>query len=88
MAKSLEKIQQGTTDILYDKLTAPLLYLSSEEAGWEGLIAHAFHEPMEMEGWFSPPPSHDIALVLFQGGAMHMERRPINGSWKALSVHQ
>jgi AraC family transcriptional regulator len=88
MAKSLEKIQQGAIDVFYEKLTAPLLYLSSEEAGWEGLTAHAFHEPMEMEGWFSPPPSRDIALVLFQGGAMHMEQRPINGSWKALRVHQ
>lgn len=88
MAKSLEKILPGTTDVLYDRLTVPLLYLSSEEVGWEGLSAHAFHEPMEMEGWFSPPPSRDISLVLFQGGAMHMERRPVNGSWKALSVHQ
>jgi AraC family transcriptional regulator len=88
MAKSLEKIQQGATDVLYERLTAPLLYLSSEEVGWEGLIAHAFHEPMEMEGWLSPPPSRDISLVLFQGGAMHMEQRPINGSWKALRVHQ
>ncbi len=83
-----QKIQFGASDISYDRLTAPLLYLSSEEAGWEGLIAHAFHEPMEMETLLSPPPSRDISLVLFQGGAMHMERRPINGSWQALSVHQ
>ncbi len=27
------------------QLTAPLLYLSSTEAGWEGLVAQAFYEP-------------------------------------------
>ena len=36
---------------LRERLTAPLLFLSSEEAGWDGLLVRAYHEPMELEGW-------------------------------------
>src|SRR6266852_692940 len=38
---------------LKDTPASPLLYLSSSEAGWEGLAAQAFHEPMELYGWSS-----------------------------------
>jgi len=68
-------------------LTTPLLSLSSEEAGWEDLVVQAFHEPMELEGLMRPATS-DITLILFTGGAMHLEQRHPNGRWKALSLHQ
>ncbi len=65
----------------------PLLSLSSKEAGWEGLVAQVFHEPMDLEGWMVPATS-DILLILFTGGAMHMEQREANGPWKAFVVRQ
>lgn len=64
-----------------EKLTEPLLYLSSVTAGWEGLLVEAFHEPPELESWISPA-SQDVALVLFAGGTMHMAQRQINGPWQ------
>jgi AraC family transcriptional regulator len=71
---------------LQEDLAAPLLYLSSAEAGWEGLVAEAFHEPKELEGWISPAMP-DISLVLFAGGAMHIERRQAGGSWRGADIH-
>jgi AraC family transcriptional regulator len=65
---------------------SPLLSLSSSDAGWEGLLAQAFHEPMEMEGWITPALS-DISLVLFAGGVMRLEQRHANGPWKARYLH-
>jgi AraC family transcriptional regulator len=78
--KTWQSVPPGT-------LTTPLLYLSSEEAGWEDLVVQAFHEPMELEGWMRPATS-DITLILFTGGAMHLEQRHPRGPWKALCLHQ
>lgn len=67
-------------------LTEPLLSLSSIPLGWDGLIVQAFHEPAELEGWriqATPEPS----LVLFTGGAMHIERKLAEGSWKGGDIH-
>ena len=64
-----------------NELSVPHLFLSSEEIGWEGLVAEAFHEPMELEGWISPSLP-DLSLVLLSGGAMYMERRSLNGPWR------
>ncbi len=64
-----------------------MLFLSSEGAGWEDLVVCAYHEPMEMEGWVDPVVP-DIALVLLARGAMLMEHRRVNGSWKALPIRQ
>ncbi len=69
------------------KPAAPLLYLSSADAGWDGLVAQAFHEPMELEGWMTPALP-DISLILFTGGAMRMEQRRAPGPWEALHLHQ
>src|SRR5215472_4967278 len=69
------------------KLSAPLLYLSSADAGWEGLTVQAFHEPMELEGWMSPA-TRDISLILFNGGTMRIEQRHINGPWQTACIHQ
>ncbi|GCE07272.1 AraC family transcriptional regulator [Dictyobacter aurantiacus] len=77
----------GSYTTIYDRLTAPLLYLSSEEAGWQGLVARAFHEPTQLEGWMAQDIP-DISLVLFSGGTMHIEQRPINGPWKSQYIHQ
>jgi AraC family transcriptional regulator len=79
--------EQELLQALNNKSTPPILYLSSEDAGWEGLIAQAFHEPMELEGWFTAA-TPGISLVLFNGGTMRIEQRPINGPWKALNIHQ
>ncbi len=85
MNEQLAVSQQVSTRTLEDKPVSPLLYLSSSQAGWEGLVAQAFHEPMELEGWISPAMS-DISLILFTGGAMRMAQRRANGPWKALYV--
>lgn len=66
-----------------DEPTPPILFLSSEKMGWDGLVARAYHEPMQFEGGIaSDPDMSHIPLVLFAGGAMYMEWRPVNGSWK------
>lgn len=67
--------------------TAPLLFLSSEAIGWAGLVARAYHEPMEMETWMAPALP-DTALVLVTHGAMRMEQRRMNGPWQAMHVRQ
>src|SRR5690242_8488775 len=87
MAEQLAYSQQISMGALKNRPVPPLLYLSSENAGWEGLIAQAFHEPMELEGWMATP-TPDISLILFTGGAMRMEQRPADGPWKASSLHQ
>jgi len=87
MAEQWAGSQQVSTRPYKDKPASPRLYLSSVEAGWEGLVAQAFHEPMELEGWMTPA-TDDIALILFSGGALCMEQQRANGSWKALYMHQ
>ena len=66
-----------------DEPVAPVLFLSSEKIGWEGLVARAYHEPAEFEGFLAPDTDMPhIPLVLLMGGAMYMERRPVNGAWR------
>lgn len=60
----------------------PLLYLSSTDAGWEGLVAQAFYEPATLEGWVTGAVS-DISLILFAGGSMRIEQRHAQASWQA-----
>ncbi len=67
-------------------LTEPLLTLSSIPLGWDGLTVEAFHEPDELESWkiaATPEPS----LVLFIGGAMHIESKQGAGSWAGGDIH-
>lgn len=64
---------------------APVLLASSEEAGWEGLVMKAFHEPMRLENWIDPPGS-DIGLMLVVGGSMEIEQRPVNGRWQKMTA--
>lgn len=72
---------------IQDRLTAPLLFLSSEDAGWEGLLVRAYHEPMELEGWFAPVVP-EIGLVLLTSGKMLIEQLHSNGSWRGLPLSQ
>jgi AraC family transcriptional regulator len=87
MTEPLAVSQQISTRALKYKPASPLLYLCSAEAGWEELVAQAFHEPMEFEGWMTPAMP-DISLILFTGGAMRLEQRHVNGPWKALYLRQ
>ncbi len=70
-----------------DRLTVPRLYLSSTDAGWDGLAAQAVIEPNELEGWQTPIVSA-VSLVLFRGSGMRIESRHANGPWSAVSVHE
>ncbi|HEU5199468.1 MAG TPA: AraC family transcriptional regulator [Ktedonobacterales bacterium] len=86
MSKPLAVAQQRALHAPTEDLTTPLLYLSSAGAGWEGLVAQAFHEPKELEGWIESARS-DISLVLFAGGTMHIERRQAGGPWRGADIH-
>lgn len=59
----------------------PRLLASSEEAGWEGVEVRVFHEPSQLEEW-NDPGSMDTSLALVARGSLHLEQRPVNGSWK------
>lgn len=87
MTEQLALSQQAALNVLKNTDATPLLYLSSADAGWEGLEAEAFREPAQLEGWMTPERS-DIALILLTGGAMRVEQRHTQGPWKAFSLHQ
>jgi AraC family transcriptional regulator len=87
MTEPLVVSQQASASAPGDTLTSPLLYLSSEEAGWEDLVVQAFHEPMEIESW-RRPATPNITLILFTGGPMRLEQRHMHGPWKARYIHQ
>ncbi len=70
---------------LADRLDAPLLYLSSRPAGWEGLEAEAFLEPTQLQGW-RPPSTSDLTLILFDGGPLQLEQHYENGPTTTLVV--
>lgn len=79
--------RQAAASVLQSELTSPTLFLSSEGVGWDDLVVRAYHEPREIEGWVDPVVP-DTSLVLLTRGAMLMEQRHVNGSWKSLSVRQ
>ena len=64
-----------------------LPYLSSAEAGWDGLLAQAFHELREMEGYILPGET-DISLTLITGGEMQWEVREVHAhsSWETVHL--
>jgi AraC family transcriptional regulator len=78
--------QQPPTRAFTDQLTSPFLYLSSTEAGWEGLVAQAFYEPLEYEPMeradLVTPAPRDISLILFTGGTMSMALHYPDGPWQ------
>jgi len=87
MAEQLPVLQQTSVGESKNTSASPLLYLSSADAGWKGLVAQAFHEPRELEGWITTP-APDISLVLFAGGVMRIEQRQAHGSWKSQNLRQ
>lgn len=72
---------------LHERLTAPLLFLSSAEADWDDLLVRAYHEPTQLEGWLSPPVPQ-IALILLTSGQMLLEQQQANGIWRGFSMRQ
>src|SRR6185437_416816 len=82
MTEPLAAAPQTTPPAPRRALDVPLLYLSSEDAGWEGLLAQAFYEPMELEGWMATDQP-EVSLILFAGGSMSLEQRQPRGLWKA-----
>jgi AraC family transcriptional regulator len=66
---------------------APIRYLSSDGLGWDSLLAEAFYEPPALEGWLAPDTS-DISLILFSGGALQIDQRPLNGSWRTARLDE
>ena len=83
MTENLAVSQRISLKAPSDESASPILFLSSEEIGWDGLVARAYHEPMQFEGVIESATSiPHIPLVLFAGGAMYLEQRPVNGSWK------
>lgn len=78
---------QAESRPLTETLDAPLLYLSSKQAGWEGLVAEAFLEPTQLQGWKSPA-APDITLMLFAGGPLHVDRRYEGGPRTTLVMHE
>ena len=70
-----------------EDLAVPQLFLSSKEAGWEGLQVSAYHEPMEFEGGGSPVVP-EIILVLMTRGQMLIEYQRANGTWQGFPLRQ
>jgi AraC family transcriptional regulator len=64
----------------------PKLLVSSEEAGWEGIVVRAYHEPAALE-WVASG-THDSSLVLIARGTLHLEQRPVNAPWSGQTLHQ
>jgi AraC family transcriptional regulator len=87
MAEQLSISQNISIPSLEGAPTAPVLYLSSEEIGWEGLVVDAFHEPAEYE-WGIVPAVPFTSLVLVTSGAMRMGLRGIHGIWRELDIRQ
>jgi AraC family transcriptional regulator len=68
---------------LNNDLSAPLLFLSSDDA-WDDLRLLAYDEPMQMDGWIDPV-TPDISLMLMLRGTMLLETNKIliarQGDW-------
>lgn len=60
--------------------------LSSTHAGWEGLSVQVFDEPDELES-LHVPSTGDLALGMYLGGTIHVERREGQGSWHGRDMY-
>lgn len=69
-----------------DASSLPKLLASSEEAGWEGIVVRAYHEPAAFE-WIDSG-ARESSLVLIARGVLHLEQRPVNGPWSRYNLHQ
>ncbi|QBD75753.1 AraC family transcriptional regulator [Ktedonosporobacter rubrisoli] len=86
MPEKLPISQEGATKASDNAPPLPKLLASSQELGWEGIAVQAYHEPAELE--WSGPGSPDSSLILVARGSLHMEHRPVNGSWSGKSFYQ
>jgi AraC family transcriptional regulator len=68
-------------------LTAPLLFLSSDNAGWDDIVIRAYHEPMALDGWIESV-TPDTTLLLMTRGSMLIEQRRRGGDWSQLPLRQ
>lgn len=87
MAEQLSISQNISIPPLEGGPASPVLYLSSEEIGWEGLVVQAFHEPEEYESGIVPAVPF-TSLALITSGAMRMGLRGLHSSWSELDVRQ
>jgi AraC family transcriptional regulator len=87
MAKNLVVSQPTSVGEVSDEPASPLLLLSSEETGWDGLVMHAYREPREIEQWVAPLVS-TLTLGLVVCGTMDLEQRDVNGPWKGQLIRQ
>ena len=55
MHGQLAVAETPSDDGFTNKAAAPVRYLSSSDAAWEGLFVQAFHEPIQFEGWVTTP---------------------------------
>jgi len=86
MTEGIAYSQQVVSKQFADTLDTPFLYLSSRQTGWEDLVAEAYVEPTQMQGW-KPPASPNITLILFAGGPLRLDQRYGNGPRTTLVVH-
>lgn len=87
MTEQLSISQNTTVNTLEGGPVSPVLYLSSEEVGWEGLVVQAFHEPLEYESGIVPA-APVTSLALITSGAMRIGLRGIHSPWRELDVRQ
>ena len=80
-------LQKNSAGEWQNQLTAPLLFLSSEDAGWDSLLVRAYHEPAQLEGWISPAVP-EVSLILLTSGQMLMEHLTSRGSWNGQALRQ
>ncbi len=87
MSKPSPRSDLATLDIPPNRQDLVQPYLSSSSVGWEGIVAVAFHEPREFEGWLRPVRP-DFSLTLFTGGPMSLEWRYLHAqrSWTGLTL--
>ncbi len=87
MTETFAVSHQAPRISLEDGSASPTLVLSSAKAGWKGLVAQVYNEPMDVEEVIAPTIP-EIALVLVTSGAMHMEQRDTNGPWEELHIRE
>lgn len=85
--RPLTAFQRSALCAIQRNLTEPMLFLSSEDIGWRDVTVRAFHEPPELEGWIEPVRP-DVALVLMARGAMLMEYKTQQGTWRGRPIQQ
>jgi AraC family transcriptional regulator len=87
MSEEFAVSQREPIGVHKDGSGVPVLFLSSEDIGWDGLVVQAYHEPHELEGWITTSEP-DISLIMFAGGPMLMGQRSLDGDWREMRMEQ